>query len=54
MDESSGLRLRFRVRLCSEGVNRPVRSRTPGGVGGGIRKDSPYPDYASFDLSVYK
>jgi hypothetical protein len=28
----------------SEVVNRPVRSRTPGGVGGGIRKDSPYPD----------
>jgi DNA invertase Pin-like site-specific DNA recombinase len=37
-------RLRFKVRLCSKVVNRPVRSRTPGGVGGGIRKDSPYPD----------
>jgi hypothetical protein len=47
MDESSGLHLRFTVRLCTEVVNRPVRSRTPGGGGGGIRKDSPYPDYGA-------
>ena len=26
-------------------LNRPVRTRMPGGVGGGIREDSPYPDY---------
>jgi hypothetical protein len=44
MDESPGVRLRLKVRLCRWVVNRPVRSRTPGGVGGGIREDSPYPD----------
>jgi hypothetical protein len=26
-------------------LNRPVRTRLQGGVGGGIREDSPYPDY---------
>ncbi|MGI8732134.1 MAG: hypothetical protein ACR2LM_02395, partial [Pyrinomonadaceae bacterium] len=26
--------------------NRPVRTRTPGGVGGGCREASPYPDPA--------
>jgi hypothetical protein len=31
-------------------VNRPVRSRTPGGVGGGIREDSPYPDWAAVNI----
>jgi len=25
-------------------LNRPVRTRLQGGVGGGIREDSPYPD----------
>jgi hypothetical protein len=44
MDETPGIRLRFKFRLCSQVVNRPVRSRTRGAVGVGIRKDSPYPD----------
>ena len=26
-------------------LNRLVRTRMPGGVGGGIREDSPYPDW---------
>ncbi|MDV3352746.1 hypothetical protein QGP82_29000 [Leptothoe sp. LEGE 181152] len=31
------------VSVCSVMLNRPVRTRMPGGVGGGIREDSPYP-----------
>jgi hypothetical protein len=32
-------------------LNRPVRTRLQGGVGGGIRENSPYPDYAARLLS---
>ena len=32
------------VSVCSVILNRPVRTRLQGGVGGGIREDSPYPD----------
>ena len=28
-------------------LNRPVRTRMPGGVGGGIREDSSYPDWVA-------
>ena len=36
------------VSVCSVILNRPVRTRLQGGVGGGIREDSPYPDYAAY------
>ncbi|MFG6094813.1 hypothetical protein SPB21_06165 [Leptothoe sp. ISB3NOV94-8A] len=38
------------VSVCSVMLNRPVRTRMPGGVGGGIREDSPYPDYAAIAI----
>ena len=43
-DESPGIRLTTSVHVCFLGLNRPVRSRLQGGVVGGIRKASPYPD----------
>lgn len=33
-------------------MNRLVRTRLPCGVGGGIRKDSLYPDYAAVLIST--
>ena len=41
-----GARLRLRCSACSLSVNRPVRTRMPGGVGGAV-SDSPRPDWAS-------
>ena len=34
-------------------LNRPVRTRMPGGVGGGIREDSPYPDWAASSAKLF-
>ena len=44
VDESPRIRLTTPGYGCSVMLNRPVRTRMPGGVGGGIREDSPYPD----------
>jgi len=44
VDESPGLSLTAQVRGCSMMLNRPVWSCLQGGVGGGMREDSPDPD----------
>ena len=51
LDESPGLCLTTQVKVCSVILNRPVRTRLQGGVGGGIREDSPYPDYAAISIN---
>ena len=51
VDESPGLCLTTQIEVCSVMLNRPVRIRLQGGVGGGIREDSPYPDYVAVKVS---